>query len=98
MKGKITLAEDSSNFEENVEVKVRFTLDSWKTYEDIFCVHLKDENQANKKMGKFGFELNIPKGVSLEFAICCRDAINGWEKWDNFNEKNYKFTDLESSS
>lgn len=85
-----------NNMEENLEVKVRFTLDAWKSFEDKLCEHWKDEkDQSDTK--RFRFELNVPDDLSLEFAICYKNTTNGSEIWDNYDEKNYKFTDIFSS-
>ena len=96
VKGKIALR-NSTSFDENLEVKVRFTLNSWESYDDTFCKHIKEENEHNIGIVRFGFELDVPKNASLEFAICCRNTADGSELWDNYNEKNYKVADLISS-
>eukprot|EP00112_Aurelia_sp_Birch-Aquarium-sp1_P004467 Seg1508.6 transcript_id=Seg1508.6/GoldUCD/mRNA.D3Y31 product="Protein phosphatase 1 regulatory subunit 3C" protein_id=Seg1508.6/GoldUCD/D3Y31 len=82
---------------ENAEMKVRYTLNSWVTYEDLFCEHLKAKNRGDQETQKFKFAINVPPGMSLEFAICCRNTRTGAEIWDNNNGKNYKFTDIISS-
>ena len=82
---------------ENAEVKVRYTLNSWVTYEDLFCEHFKDENRGDQEVQRFKFSINVPPGMTLEFAICCRNTGTGAEVWDNNNGKNYKFTDVITS-
>ena len=96
VKGTVALKQ-SNSFEENLEVKVRFTLDSWESYDDTFCKQLNEGSEDIRSMERFSFELIVPDNASLEFAICCRNTTNGSEIWDNCNEKNYKVTDLISS-
>ena len=93
----IIVVKDFDHLEENFEVKVRFTLNSWKSFDDIFCEHLKEEKQETRNTKRFKFELDVPNDMTLEFAICCRNTTNSSEIWDNYNERNYKFTDMVTS-
>ena len=84
--------------EENWEVKVRFTLNSWNSYNDKACECVEEEPDSKMDDGKrFKFEINVPVGMTLECALCCGNAMDGTEFWDNNSEKNYKFTDMVSS-
>jgi len=96
VKGTVAL-KNCNGFDENIEVKVRFTFDVWESYDDTLCSLLKEEGEGTNDMKKFGFLLDVPKSASLEFAICRRSTIDGSEIWDNCNGKNYKVSDMISS-
>eukprot|EP00795_Rhopilema_esculentum_P013789 gene13789-4718_t len=95
---KVTGIVSMKNFDQNEdmwEVKVRFTLNSWDSYNDKTCECIEDEEKT--KMGgikRFKFEVNVPVGNSLEYAIFCRNAMNSIEFWDNNDYKNYKFSEF----
>lgn len=69
-------------------VFVRYTLDNWKTYQDLTAYYLKDSNSGYADT--FAFELNIPDEDGIDevyFAIAFRCAEQ--EFWDNNDNKNY---------
>ena len=80
---------------ENIDMKIRYTLDSWKNFHETSGQVLTKENrQGDENMQLLEFSVDVPVGTTLEFAICCRDACQDTELWDNNNGKNYKITDV----
>ena len=71
------------------EVTVRFTLDSWATYQDIWADYMS--TCSDGKTDKFSFRITVPHDFEvnrdMEFAICYR--VLNQEFWDNNNRSNY---------
>ncbi|XP_020619098.1 protein phosphatase 1 regulatory subunit 3B-B-like [Orbicella faveolata] len=72
------------------EVTVRFTLDSWKTYQDIWADYMS--TCSDGKTDKFSFRITLPHDFKanrfMEFAICYR--VWNQEFWDNNDRINYR--------
>ncbi|XP_070576118.1 glycogen-binding subunit 76A-like [Ptychodera flava] len=70
-------------------VKVRFTVDEWKTFYDIPASYV--QNSCDGSTDRFSFGLSLPQnigvGCRLEFAICYK--VNESVYWDNNLGKNY---------
>ena len=77
------------------EVTVRFTLDNWKTYEDILTDYMS--TCSDGKTDKFSFRVILPHDFKanrfMEFAICYR--VWNQEFWDNNGTSNYRVLCLE---
>lgn len=71
------------------EVTVRFTVDGWKSYRDIWADYVPKSSDG--KTDRFQFRISVPQDVDvggkLEFAIRYRTA--GKEYWDNNFQCNY---------
>ncbi|MCX7921864.1 MAG: CBM21 domain-containing protein [Clostridia bacterium] len=74
------------NIDYDKDVKVRYTLDDWATYEEVYATY-------NSSLYSSGFELwsfstGVPIGVSgVKFAISY--TANGITYWDNNFDRNY---------
>ena len=92
---KVTGIVSMKNFdqsEDKWEVKVRFTLNSWDSYNDKTCECIEDIGKTKMDgIKRFKFEIKVPIGNSLEYAIFCRNAES--EIWDNNEYKNYTFSE-----
>ncbi|EDV22874.1 Glycogen-binding subunit 76A [Trichoplax sp. H2] len=69
-------------------VLIRYTLNDWRTYQDLPAYHLKDSNRGYADT--FAFEFNVPDEEEIrqvQFAIAFRCA--GQEFWDNNHNRNY---------
>ncbi|VDN01184.1 unnamed protein product [Thelazia callipaeda] len=79
-----------ANFNYKKEVRVRYTLDNWRTYSDLPAWYISCSQQ--KELDLFSFSLflpqSIPVGAQCEF--CIRYLCNGNEYWDNNDYANYK--------
>ena len=77
------------------EVTVRFTQDSWKTYQDICADYMS--TCSDGKTDKFSFRITLPHDLKanrfMEFAICYR--VWNQEFWDNNDTSNYRVRCLE---
>lgn len=77
------------------EVIVRFTQDSWKTYQDICADYMS--SCSDGKTDKFSFRITLPHDFKanrfMELAICYR--VCNQEFWDNNNTSNYRIRCLE---
>ena len=71
------------------EVKVRYTLNKWGSFQDIWAYYLAFSR--SKDIDKFCFRLVLPfdleVGRQIEFAI--RYRVDDKEFWDNNFGKNY---------
>ena len=71
------------------EVTVRFTVDGWKSYRDIWADYVPKSSDG--ETDRFQFRISVPQDVDiggkLEFAIRYRTA--GEEYWDNNFQRNY---------
>lgn len=80
------------------EVTVRFTLNGWATYRDIWADYMS--SCLDGKTDKFSFRVTVPHDFEvnrhMEFAI--RYRVSGQEFWDNNDRKNYHIQCLEVSS
>ena len=71
--------------DESLKVLIRYTTDSWKSFEEEEAIPSKtDTDQIYKK---FSFSISVPFGSSLEFAIECLKG--DFICWDNNNDSNY---------
>ena len=79
------------------EVTVRFTLDNWKSYRDIWADYLS--SSMDGKTDKFWFRITVPADspVDIEMKFAIRYCIGGQEFWDNNLDRNYKIQCIESS-
>ena len=79
------------------EVTVRFTLDNWKSYRDIWADYLS--SSMDGKTDKFWFRVTVPvdSPVDLDIKFAIRYCIGGQEFWDNNLNRNYKIQYIESS-
>ena len=70
------------------DVFVRYTLNNWKTYQDLPAYYLKDSNSGYADT--FAFELNVPDKDEVQ-EVCFSIAFRCMEQefWDNNNNKNY---------
>jgi len=77
------------------EVTVRFTQDSWKTYQDIWANYMS--TCSDGKTEKFSFRIPLLHDFKanrfMEFAICYR--VWNQEFWDNNDSSNYRVWCLE---
>ena len=78
------------------EVTVRFTLDDWKSYRDIWADYLS--SSMDGKTDKFWFRVTIPldSTVDLEMNFAIRYCIDGQEFWDNNLNRNYTIQYIET--
>lgn len=71
------------------EVTVRYTVDGWQSYRDIWADYVPKSSDG--ETDRFQFRISIPQDVDvggrLEFAIRYRTA--GKEYWDNNFQRNY---------
>ncbi|XP_065052321.1 protein phosphatase 1 regulatory subunit 3C-like [Rhopilema esculentum] len=92
---KVTGIVFMKNFDQNEdkwEVKVLFTFNSWESYSDKTCECIEDKKKTKMDgIKRFKFDINVPVGNSLEYAIFCRNAKS--EFWDNNEYKNYTFSE-----
>ena len=79
------------------EVTVRFTLDNWKSYRDIWADYFS--SSMDGKTDKFWFRIAVPVNspVDLEMKFAIRYCIGGQEFWDNNLDRDYKIRCIESS-
>ena len=79
------------------EVAVRFTLDDWNSFRDVWGYYL--DSNVDKKTEQFGFRVTIPLdfqvGLTMQFAV--RYCVAGYEFWDNNIGRNYHLQCLEIS-
>ncbi|XP_078368227.1 protein phosphatase 1 regulatory subunit 3C-like [Oculina patagonica] len=79
------------------EVTVRFTLNGWMSYRDIWADYMS--TCADGKTDKFSFRITVPHDFEvnrhMEFAI--RYRVSNQEFWDNNNRNNYHVQCLEVS-
>ena len=71
------------------EVTIRFTLNGWTTYRDIWADYMS--SCSDGKTDKFCFRVTVPHDFEvnrrMEFAI--RYRVSEQEFWDNNNRNNY---------
>lgn len=78
------------NIEFQKQVTVRYTLDHWKTSDDIETSYVPNSNDG--VTDRFTFSLSLPKTCKeLEFAV--RYKTSSEEFWDNNHNRNYKVKD-----
>ena len=79
------------------EVTVRFTLDNWRSYRDIWADYLS--SSMDGKTDKFWFRITVPvdSAVGLEIKFAIRYCIGGQEFWDNNLNTNYEIQCIEPS-
>jgi len=78
------------------ELTVRFTLDNWKSYRDIWADYFS--SSMDGKTDKFWFRIAVPvdSPVDLEIKFAIRYCIGGREFWDNNLDRNYKIQFIET--
>ena len=85
-----------TNLSYTKEVTVRYTLDDWDTYRDIWADYMSSCSGGNTN--KFSFRISVPS--DFELHRCMRFAIRykvlNQEFWDNNNTKNYHVQCLEA--
>lgn len=78
------------------EVTVRFTLDDWRSYRDIWSDHFF--SSVDGKTDKFWFHISVPVDFAVDrdvkFAI--RYCVGGQEFWDNNFNRNYRIQCIET--
>jgi len=79
------------------EVTVRFTLDNWKSYREIWADYFS--SSMDGKTDKFWFRIAVPvdSAVDQEMKFAIRYCIGGREFWDNNLNRNYKIKLIETS-
>ncbi|KAG0720610.1 Protein phosphatase 1 regulatory subunit 3C [Chionoecetes opilio] len=82
------------NLSYNKTVKVRFTINSWTSYEDVEAVYVPSRGSATGASydiyDTFSFSIPLPVGPladKIEFCVCFNSDFI--EYWDNNNNKNY---------
>ncbi|KAJ7374728.1 Protein phosphatase 1 regulatory subunit 3E [Desmophyllum pertusum] len=84
-----------ANFSYIKEVTVRFTLDGWSTYRDIWADYMS--SCSDGKTDKFSFRIAVSPEFEvngyMEFAICYHASSQ--EFWDNNDRINYHVQCLE---
>ena len=79
------------NLEYQKYVGVRYTMDSWKTSDEIEACYVPNSNDG--ATDRFSFTLSLPKTYKeMEFAVRFR-AGDSTEYWDNNFSRNYKVKD-----
>ena len=73
------------------DVRVRYTLNEWRTYQDIWADYVPYSSDG--KTDRFQFRIIVPQdcaivGETVEFAI--RYRVAGKEFWDNNSRRNYR--------
>ena len=78
------------------EVTVRFTLDDWRSYRDIWADYFS--SSMDGKTDKFWFRIAVPvdSPVDQEIKFAIRYCIGGREFWDNNLNRNYKIQFIET--
>lgn len=78
------------------EVTVRFTLDDWRTYRDIWADYFS--SSVDGKTDKFWFRMTIPADfvVDLEVEFAIHYCVDGQEFWDNNFNRNYRIQYIET--
>ncbi|RWS14441.1 glycogen-binding subunit 76A-like protein [Dinothrombium tinctorium] len=77
-------------------VKVRYTKDNWKTWNDVTAKYVPNSNNgwSDKFMAEFSLNTDsssdLVPGQKVSFAICF--TVDGKEYWDNNLGSNYTFT------
>ena len=78
-----------ANIAFNKQVVVRYTVNQWATFTDVYASYVQNSNDG--VTDRFSFTLNIPsyfaEGSKLSFAIVYR--ANGQEFWDSNGGANY---------
>lgn len=77
----------------NKKVTVRYTMNGWETYRDIWADYVS--SSADKSTDKFTFRIPtfswlFEDKCDIEFALCYR--VNGVEYWDNYDDENYRIS------
>lgn len=77
------------------EVTVRFTLDDWRTFRDVWADYFS--SSMDGKTDKFRFRMTIPvdSAVDLEVKFAIRYCVGGREYWDNNFNLNYRIQYIE---
>ncbi|KAK3698596.1 hypothetical protein QZH41_004085 [Actinostola sp. cb2023] len=73
------------------DITVRYTMNDWKTYRDIWADYVS--SSPDKTTDKFTFRIAIYSWLfedhcNVDFAVCYKVA--GAEHWDNNDGKNYR--------
>ena len=78
------------------EVTVRFTLDHWKTFRDVWADYFS--TSVDGKTDKFRFRMTIPvdSAFELEVKFAIRYCVGGREFWDNNFNRNYRMQYIET--
>lgn len=78
------------NIEFHKQVTIRYTLDCWKTSNDVEACYLSNSNDGESD--RFSFTLALPRSYKeMEFAVCYKTGSA--EYWDNNFNRNYKVKD-----
>jgi len=77
------------------EVTVRFTLDEWKSFRDVWADYLS--SNLDGKTEQFSFRITVPVDfeVDSEMQFAIRYCVAEQEFWDNNSCKNYRVKCLE---
>ena len=76
------------------DVKIRYTFDGWNTYKEegmYYCSQGYDMEQLSSdrlQMWDKYFSIEDDKKENFEFVLYY--GVNGYNYWDNNDEKNYK--------
>jgi len=78
------------NIEFHKYVAVRYTVDGWKTSNEVEACYVPNSNDG--ETDRFSFTLALPKNYKeMEFAVCYKTGAS--EYWDNNYNRNYKVKD-----
>ena len=71
------------------EVTVRFTLDEWRSFRDVWADYLS--STLDGKTEQFSFRIAVPVDfeVELEIEFAIRYCVSEQEFWDNNFDRNY---------
>ena len=76
------------------DVKIKYTFDGWNTYKEegmYYCSSGYDTEQLNEDRLQVGDKyLSIEDNEKKNFEFVLYYGVNGYDYWDNNDEKNYK--------